>query len=227
MTTVAKRFRRLVRHHPLMEQAVNTVRRKSSVAFPEIATEIEVSKEHTLIDCGANVGDITSRFARTGGTVHAFEPGPRAFRVLNRRFRNVPNVECRNEGVFDRECELTFRVPLAHGQWDDLETTVSGSVLDARRAPEIPSEEVKVRCIRLADFIGGLGQRVRVLKIDIEGAEIEVLNDLIETKTIDLVDFVIVETHEMQMPELAVATEALRQRVAKEGLSSKVRLDWI
>src|SRR5690348_12928173 len=35
------------------------------------------------IDLGAHVGTITERLARTGATVHAFEPDPDAFAILS------------------------------------------------------------------------------------------------------------------------------------------------
>jgi hypothetical protein len=66
---------------------------------------------------------------------------------------------------------------------------------------------------------------VRVLKLDIEGPENAVLNRLLDTGTIILVDLVVAETHEWN-PTLLAATNALRERIDGEGLAAKVRLDW-
>jgi hypothetical protein len=68
---------------------------------------------------------------------------------------------------------------------------------------------------------------VRLAKIDIEGAEIGVVNRLIDSGVIDRIDHLVVETHERQQPALAEPTEALRRRIEREGLAGKVRLDWI
>jgi hypothetical protein len=64
------------------------------------------------------------------------------------------------------------------------------------------------------------------MKVDIERAELKVLSKLIDTDTIDLIDFVAAETHETRIPELAEETEQLRQRIKAAGLAEKVRLDW-
>ena len=227
MTSARHRLRRLVRYHPLTELATLAVRKDATLSMPEVALELRIEPGDILIDCGANVGDITSRFARTGAVVHAFEPGPRAFRILRRRFANVPSVICHNEGVLDRECELSFHVPRAHGAWDDVDTTVSGSLMGEALSSSVPTDDVVVRCISLAEFIFGLASKVRLLKLDVEGAEIAVLNDLIDKGAIHRIEHVIAETHEAQMPELGAVTQELRKRVEREGLASKIQLDWI
>jgi hypothetical protein len=63
--------------------------------------------------------------------------------------------------------------------------------------------------------------------MDIEGAEIAVLNHLIDTGAIDRVRLAVVETHERFSPELAQATETLRERLRVNRLDGKIRLDWI
>jgi hypothetical protein len=89
------------------------------------------------------------------------------------------------------------------------------------------SSRVSVECIDLSEFIFSLGSRVRLVKLDIEGAEIGVINHLIDTGAVELIDLVVVETHEKQMPFLLEQTEELRQRIKNTSLQSKFRLDWI
>jgi FkbM family methyltransferase len=220
------RVRRTLRHHPAAERLVSAVRAGREIRLPEVGMSIPVAPGDAVLDCGANVGDIASRFARCGAAVYAFEPNPRAFRVLARRFRGMPNVRCHMMGVMDAPGELALRVPLAHGRWDDLDATVSGSFV-SRGEPDVPYETVRVPCIDLAAFVVALGARVRLAKIDIEGAEIGVVNRLIDSGVIDRIDHLVVETHERQQPALAEPTAALRRRIEREGLAGKVRLDWI
>mgnify|MGYP003575975408 CR=1 FL=1 len=80
---------------------------------------------------------------------------------------------------------------------------------------------------RLANFIRDLSKPVTLLKMDIEGAEVPVLNRMIDTGAIDAVQLAIVETHERFSDELADATNALRERLSAAGMDQKVRLDWI
>jgi hypothetical protein len=72
-----------------------------------------------------------------------------------------------------------------------------------------------------------LRKRVRLLKLDIEGAEIPVINQLIDSSTIDLIDLLVVETHEKQQPSLIEETDRLRNRIRELGYNSKFRLDWV
>jgi hypothetical protein len=53
-----------------------------------------------------------------------------------------------------------------------------------------------------------------------------VINDLIDSSAIDLIDLLVAETHEKPWPALFERTEALRGKIADQGLSSKIRLDW-
>src|SRR5688572_2474837 len=54
------------------------------------------------IDCGANVGKITTRLAsRPGVKVYAFEPDPHAFQALKSNTQGLKNVICINKAVSD------------------------------------------------------------------------------------------------------------------------------
>jgi len=67
---------------------------------------------------------------------------------------------------------------------------------------------------------------VRLLKIDIEGAEVPLLEALLDHPALEKVDMIFCETHENRLPALAARTEALRKRVA--GLARpKINLDWV
>ncbi len=51
----------------------------------------EVKSGDILIDCGANIGTVTKRFAATGATVHSFEPDPWSFSKLEANIFGAPN----------------------------------------------------------------------------------------------------------------------------------------
>jgi FkbM family methyltransferase len=193
-----------------------------------VGWSVRVNPGDIALDCGANVGDLTSRFARSSAKVYAFEPNSLCVKVLKNRFHTVRNVEIIHAGVMDRACTLELTTPKAHAGFDDLSTTVSATFQTQPKGERLDYDVNKetVNCIDLNEFILNLGQRVRLLKIDIEGAEIEVLNKLIDTRAIDLVDYVVVETHAEQMPHLKEATSALKDRINSEKLLDKVSLDW-
>lgn len=77
----------------------------------------------------------------------------------------------------------------------------------------------------LIAFIDALPRRVSVLKLDVEGAEVPVLEKLLDTRVIDKINHIFAETHERKVPELAARTLALRNRIAFER-RNKLNLDW-
>jgi FkbM family methyltransferase len=227
MQRARKAVYRRIRYHWLTERAQHSVRRKRMLKLTAINLELEIEPGSVMIDCGANVGDVTSMFARSGATVYAFEPNPMCYRILAKRFRAMPMVHCFNKGVMDRRCTLTLNTPAPHGHWDAIEATVGASFMpDAFTPDEHAILETEIECIDLDQFIRSLNRRVRLLKLDIEGSELKVLNHLMDTGAIELIDQVVVETHEQQIPHLLEATNALRARIRREGLEPKIRLDW-
>ena len=192
-----------------------------------IALRLTINLGDIVLDCGANVGDVTSKFARSGATVYAFEPNKSCFDILMKRFALMPNVYCFNNGIMDRNCQLDLVTPEPHAGFDALDTTVAASFkIEGLRSDHYQIKSESVACLDVDHFIRSLGKRVRLMKIDIEGSEIEVINRLIDTKAIDLIDYLVVETHEKQMPHLLDKTNALRSRINSLGLDKKINLDW-
>jgi hypothetical protein len=67
---------------------------------------------------------------------------------------------------------------------------------------------------------------VKVVKIDVEGAECPIVNRLIDTGAIERTETVLVELHDRHIPELRRDYEALRERLGREGLTDRVLTDW-
>ena len=176
------------------------------------------------IDCGANVGNVTAAFSRAGARVHAFEPDPHAYAVLERRFRGVPNVELHPQAVLDRTgtTRLYLHVDSAH---DPVGASVGSSVLSFTGNVDV-RRYVDVEAVDLATFVLDLQRLVKVVKLDIEGAECPVIHRLLDTGAIDRIETVLVELHDRHVPELRHENELLRERIASEGLADRVLTDW-
>ncbi len=223
---------RKIRYHWLTERIQYQLRRDSTLKLSEkLCTpddfEITVNPGDVIVDCGANIGDVTSLFARSGATVYAFEPNPLCFNILSRRFSALPSVHCFNQGVMDRDCRLTLSTPNPHERWDAMETTiVSSFIQDAMTTDKYTVQKAEIECIDIARFVRSLARRVRLLKLDIEGAEIAVINRLIDSGSIDLIDMIVTETHESGIPQLKDSTDALRRRIRNSDLEGKIRFDW-
>lgn len=183
----------------------------------------KLGPESIAIDCGANVGDITHMMARTGATVYAFEPNPYAFAQLAKRFANSPNVHCLNQGVWHKAdtMKLFLHKEAKAGQ---VEFSVGSSLLPFKGNVDA-DHSVSVELIDLTAFIQQLNKSIAILKIDIEGAECEVLEKFLAADLHTIVNLTVVETHDHKIPELKGPTDSIRQQVATRNINN-IRLNW-
>lgn len=219
-----KWFYRQFRYHWLTERLCNWKNRTNTLRLHEIDFDITVSDGDVIVDCGANVGDLTSRFASTPARVIAFEASPLVFSVLQRRFKKHPRVQCVNHGVWHEHGSLSFSIPARRGSSDDIDVSEGSSFLESKHAI---GNVVDVSCIDFPEWILAQPFRIRLLKMDIEGAECGVIESMLAKKAFDKIDFAVIETHEAQMPYLAERTERIRSALKAHGLDKRIRLDWV
>jgi len=108
------------------------------------------------------------------GQVVAFEPVPFTFGTLSTVVDRLglDNVELVNAGCSDREGTTEFVIPKqGTGVTDDLQAHLADR---HDPGPAVPVESVQCEIVRLDDALEGT-DRVDVMKLDIEGAELEAL----------------------------------------------------
>lgn len=179
---------------------------------------------HIAIDLGANVGSVTAELAATGAEVHAFEPDPETFLHLSARFAGHENVTLHNAAVGGRDATVTLYRPAS---WHDenlrrsASKAISVSEMAARRGFD-PSGEVEM--IDFARFINGLDGEVQIVKMDIEGAEWEVIEAL-ETRAPGRFSAMFVETHERIDPAKRPLVRRKQAEFAARG-TPYINLYW-
>jgi FkbM family methyltransferase len=118
-----------------------------------------------IVDCGANIGLCILYWKQLypAAQVTAFEPDPKVFETLvwNCNHWELTNVELINKAVWTRETELPF--------W--AEGADAGRLLENSELNDKSSTNVATANLR--DYLQGA---VDFLKLDIEGAETEVLH---------------------------------------------------
>lgn len=165
-----------------------------------------VVRPHDVIwDVGANAGYLTMVFAALCDTVHAFEPLPLNINrwLKHMRLNGVPNASLHRYALCDSDRELTFNV----GQSPFGNTYVHGC--DSRRGRA--SHNVNGRSIDSV-VAEGVIEPPDVLKIDVEGAEHDVLcgaTTTIATRQ----PLILLATHDCHSPHVQQrCLEFLRQR---------------
>lgn len=183
-----------------------------------------LSKNDLVIDLGANVGMVTESLAKRGSQVIAFEPNSKAFSKLRTISNNYLNIEIRNEaaGIANQQTKLFFHKETQHTNKDK---TQASSLLDNK--PNISKENYElVNEIDFSEFIKSLNKKIELIKIDIEGYEIPLINHMLDKKVIEKVNKIYLETHEHKFPDLINPTLKLKSRIISEGYEKKFFFDW-
>lgn len=188
--------------------------------------EIDIEPGDCVIDCGANIGEMTNIFQSNGATVIAFEPNKYAFKILEERFKNNSRVKTINKGVAGNKSS-GIRKLFLHEEAEKnqvMYSTGSSILKDKNNVDKDTFAEAEF--INLCNFLKLFAKKVKLLKIDIEGAEVELLNDLIDEGLLRDIKYVFVETHEEKIPTLRESTNELRERIKKENYTN-INLNWI
>lgn len=133
-----------------------------------------VGPEAVCLDVGANVGPVTLALSRLcpRGRVHAFEPVPESFAFLERNVaaNGAANVSLHQVALSDHDGTATIHF--------EAEATGAAFISD-HLAAGVPQE---VRLQTLDGWAAGAGlDRLDLVKIDVEGAELPVLDGGRET----------------------------------------------
>jgi FkbM family methyltransferase len=128
-------------------------------------------RDRVFLDVGANSGLHTIQASRHFHQVHAFEPYPPMYERLGHsiRINQLGNVSAHPVALSDASGEVSFRVPLAGN-------TGTGCIVDQVTPGD--QSTIKVRSARGDDFLAQEKRPLSAIKIDVEGAELRVLDGL-------------------------------------------------
>ena len=175
-----------------------------------------------VIDVGANVGKFTKIFLKKEFKVHAFEADPIAINELKKNCGDDENLKLFEVAVgIKNESKKLYR----YRKFDPAnpETTIGSSVLSFRRGKDKPFVEIK--CIDFIDYLKNIENKIALLKMDIEGAEVEILEKIIDEKLYKKIGKIYAETHERFSHKIAIETVNLRARLVKENINN-INLNW-
>lgn len=176
------------------------------------------------IDLGANVGEMTQKFARQGAEVIAFEPDPDTFAVLEKNTASYDSVTLHQKAAGAHADELMLYRSSKYHQ-DPLQYSVAASLV--RRDKKIDTTNgTKVEVIDFVAFLQALDRDVRILKIDIEGSEWDLLEALIASPVLARIDSIFVETHERFDPKSIIPVANRLHRKAEQIDRPYIDLYW-
>ncbi len=176
------------------------------------------------IDCGANIGDFTYRLASTGAQVIAFEPEPFAFSQLQQKVGAFPNVTLINAAVSINDGEASLYRSSGFDE-NPIRRSLSSSLL-VEKSNVTKDNVVQVPVVNFIAFCRNLNRSIKLIKMDIEGSEVSILEAMIEDEALLLqIDSIFVETHERKIPSTKPKVAAIRRFFAKRK-KPYVNLHW-
>ena len=138
-----------------------------------------------IIDCGANIGFATLYLKQhyPAARITCFEPNPGCFALLQRHIteNHLTHVTAHQVACGRENGEIPFFILPG---FSPLSSMFGSRSKDA--------QEIKVRLVRLSDYLTG---PVDLLKLDVEGAEWGIFEDLIASGKLALIERMIIEYH--------------------------------
>lgn len=168
-----------------------------------------------VIDAGAHLGEFAAEIRRrTGARLVALEPVPE----LRARIEPAPNLTIL-DGAIVGEQEKAI---------EEIEIHLSENPQANSSDPEIARRfgargAIRVRAWTLPALLAELGsERVDLLKLDVEGAELEVL-ETASAATLGAIGQITVEFHDfLGGPDIAARVRAIRSRLGRFGFRALV-----
>lgn len=158
-----------------------------------------------------------------GGEVYAFEPNIYLNAILKKKFSKNPHLKLFNNAVGASNYKTTFFTESLISQGNRI---CDKDILQSAKL----SAEYEVFVIDLCQFLLdefiAKNKRVHFLKLDIEGAEFEIMDKLLNLNLHKYIDFIACETHERIFSDGEHKMQKLHCAIKQAG-AENIMLDWI
>jgi FkbM family methyltransferase len=171
---------------PAMHQNESIVVRTDK--FSELNPEIALLQylcpyvdNQTAVDIGAHVGEVSERLLDSGWRIHAFEPYPPSFQALEARLGGKKGFTASSVAVGAADGEGKLHIAQDISGSGSSDASLFNSLVDHPLGTSVQFANVlpvQVRSLASLRAAGELPQQLGLLKIDSEGADIEVIKGM-------------------------------------------------
>ena len=194
-------------------------REKTAIQTRELIEIESLGPDSTVLDIGANYGEVEKVLTPVGCKVHAFEPHPLFFSKLQDSYVDNPNISISNCAVWKTNGKKTFYFKRSASALNGGATLMSEKTNITNL-----NLNVEVTCLDIFDLITSIGKPVDVLKMDVEGAEYEILQRLYESGAYKSVKSIYFEDHSRKMP--SENFHRLKANVLESYKNENISLYW-
>ena len=175
--------------------------------------EVTSNKKRVLLDCGSNDFRGLSELIRHGrwkflSVIEAFEPNPLfdlalAVQSLQFRLGRGVNFALNNKAIWTYDGEIEFSQEFRNDRFridtDDTPDFRTSEPPDAEGSFITYADPILVECVDFSRILKRYKDFETIVKMDIEGAEYDVLRHVIKEDTAKLMDAIFVEWHHSSM----------------------------
>tara|TARA_B100002019_G_C21113138_1_gene519461 strand:+ start:27 stop:692 length:666 start_codon:yes stop_codon:yes gene_type:complete len=181
-----------------------------------------LKKDNICVDCGANIGQITELFSSYGCIVHSFEPNPFVFQILKERFSSIKIINLHNSAVGIKNGESKIYL---HKKYEENPLIYSEATSLISKKNNVSKEKfIYTQMINLGNFLNQF-EKIKILKIDIEGYETILIPWLIKNNFLANVEYTFIETHE-KIDALKEETAYMKEIINEYKLNDRVFCNW-
>lgn len=169
------------------------------------------------IDAGAHKGIVTDMILQCGGISYAFEPNCYLAEFLRNKYQGNPNVILYQNAVSDRNYTTQF---LEYSLLSDGNRIVGGDT--SKKAYDVEVLDLTEVILEILSQYS----KIYFLKLDIEGAEFEIIDKIITLGLWRKIDYIACETHERFFVDGEQKMQNLKRKL-EENRIENILLDWV
>lgn len=181
-------------------------------------------KWEILVDCWANVWLIADIARFMDMEVYAFEPNPQALNLLSKKYLSDDLVHVIPKAVSNDEWKVDFYYNEC--VLFDLWATIDREMAESENLVN----KISVDVVRLSSYLKkeiiSRHWKIRLLKLDVEWVEFDIINDIINEWLYKDIKYIVVETHERFFKNWNEMLRNLKDKITKEGIDN-IYLDWV
>jgi FkbM family methyltransferase len=192
---------------------------ENAMVPPKYQYLFDTSEENAVfVDCGANVGLIIDIARFVDMEVYAFEPNKSAFKLLKKKYEGNEKVHLYQKAVSNKTTILKFY---------NIKTCLYDQSASLIPPLQTTSQQIQyeVEAIRLVDVLKqeilSKHKKIHLLKLDVEGAEFDIIEDIIKEHIYMDITYIVVETHERFFgKEGKKKLKHLKELIAKNNITN-------
>lgn len=179
-----------------------------------------------VIDGGANLGLFSDLMLNLGAKVYTFEPNPALTYHLKKKYEGNINIKLIEAAISTKEDNLVFTMPCSGSFIEQSQGGTLDCDLEMTSSISYP-----VKSINFCKFIDSVLEenkieKIKFIKMDIEGAEFDVLNQILDNDYFDKFEHLVCETHERFFKDGTEKLASIKAKMALKNVTN-IYLDWI